>query len=357
MKGIAHFVSGVAAATFFPAAVQMAQENTSLILVLGGIFGILPDTLDFKFARFFEGADVEIDPHPDRPDPQAMAETVAAAIDRAHETGKTTSVQFHTMKLGADLWRQYAIFFDTEASEVVIRIGPVVNTSQVPFPESELDAPPGRAKTKARMIQTYDAESKVDIFSGPSFEFAPSQGGDAVEVIFLPWHRRWSHSLTLAAVLGAAMFLVGAALGWLGNPGDPAAALGLGGLCGLISGLAAAAHILEDQLGHMGSNLFYPFTRKRMAGLKLLRSGDAIPNFLTVWASLVIILFNLDRFSAAPILEPISYFATALVIPAALLLAGNFIAKRWPKVQIRKRPAGALLAAEAVAFSEEVEVA
>ena len=355
MKGIAHFISGVAVASFFPAAVQMAQENTSLILVLGGIFGLLPDTLDFKLARFFEGADVEFDPHPDRPDPQAMAETVAAAIDRAHETGQTTSVQFHTMKLGADLWRQYSIFFDTHGNEVVVRIGPVVTTSQVPFPESEMDVPVGRARTKARLIQTYDAETKVDIFSGPSFEFTPQ--GDAVEIIFLPWHRRWSHSLTLAALFGAALFLVGAALGWLGNPGDPVAALGLGGLCGLIAGLAAATHIAEDQLGHMGSNLFYPFTRKRMAGLKLLRSGDAIPNFLTVWASLVVILFNLDRFSAAPILEPISYFATALVIPAALLLGGNFIAKRWPKMQIRQRPAGALVAAEAVAFSEEVEVA
>jgi membrane-bound metal-dependent hydrolase YbcI (DUF457 family) len=353
MKGIAHFISGVAVATFFPAAVQMAQENTSLILVLGGIFGILPDTLDFKFARFFEGADAEIDPHPDHPDPQAMAETVASAIDRAHETGKTTSVQFHTMKLGADLWRQYSIFFDTEASEVAIRMGPVVTTSQVPFPDSELDVPVGRAKAMAKMIQTYDAESKVDIFSGPSFEFVPE--GDAVEIAFLPWHRRWSHSFTLAALLGVALFLLGAVLGWLGNPGNPLAALSFGGLCGLIAGLAAATHIVEDQLGHMGSNLFYPFTRKRTAGLKLLRSGDAIPNFLTVWASLVIILFNLDRFSAAPILEPISYFATSLVIPAALLLVGNFITKRWQKT--RQRAAGALVAAEAVAFSEEVESA
>jgi membrane-bound metal-dependent hydrolase YbcI (DUF457 family) len=357
VKGITHFISGVAVASFFPEAVYMAQENLSMILVLGGIFGILPDTLDFKLARFFEGADVEIDPHPDRPDPQAMAETVAAAIDRAHETSRTTSVRLHTVKLGADLWRQYSLFFDTEASEVVVRMGPVVTTSQVPFPDSEMDVPEGRAATKAPMIQTYNAETKVDIFSGPSFEFAPSQGStsNAVEIIFLPWHRRWSHSFTLAALLGVALFLLGAVGSWLLNPGDPLAALVFGGLCGLIAGLAYLIHVLEDQLGHMGSNLLYPFTRKRTPGLKLLRSGDAIPNFLTVWISLVVILFNLDRFGGSPILDPISYFATVLVIPAVLLLVGNFIVERWQKV--RKRPAGALVAAEAVAFSEEVELA
>ncbi|MBU0496094.1 MAG: metal-dependent hydrolase [Chloroflexi bacterium] len=354
MKGITHFVSGVAVASFFPEAVYLAADNLSQILVLGGIFGILPDTLDFKFARFFEGADVEIDPHPDHPDPQAMAETVAATIDRAHETGNTTSVQFHTVKLGADLWRLYSIFFDTEAGDVVVRMGSVVTTSQVPFPGSELDVPAGRAKTAARLIQTYDAETKVDIFSGPSMEFTPTRDG-AIEIVFLPWHRRWSHSLTLSALFGVGMFLVGTALGWLGSPGDPATALGAGALWGLIAGLASVAHVVEDQLGHMGSNLFYPFTKKRTQGLKFVRSGDAIPNFLTVWTGLVIVLFNLDRFSAAPILDPVSYFAMSLVIPAALLLAGDWITKRWQGR--KKRSEGALVAAEAVAFSEEVELA
>lgn len=355
MKGFTHFISGVAVATFFPEAVYLAQDKLSMILVLGGIFGILPDTLDFKLARFFELADFEIDPDPDHPDPQAMAETVAAAIDRAHESGETTSVQFHTVKLGADLWRQYAIFFDTTDGEVLVRMGPVVTTSQVPFPDSEMDVPEGRARTQARLVQTYDAETKVDIFSGPSFEFAPAPKDDAVEIIFLPWHRRWSHSFTLSALLGVALFLLGTALGWLGNPGDSLAALGFGALCGLIAGLASAVHVLEDQLGHMGSNLLYPFTKKRTSGLKLVRSGDAIPNFLTVWTSLVLILFNLDRFSGSPILDPISYFATVLVIPAALLLIGNLLTKRWQK--IRQPSPGALVAAEAVAFSEEVELA
>ena len=59
MKGITHFISGVAVATFFPQAVQAAAQDLSFILVLGGIGGILPDTLDFKLARYFERVDVK----------------------------------------------------------------------------------------------------------------------------------------------------------------------------------------------------------------------------------------------------------------------------------------------------------
>ena len=48
MKGIAHFISGVAAASFFPWSVQAAVEGNPMYFILGGAFGILPDTLDFK---------------------------------------------------------------------------------------------------------------------------------------------------------------------------------------------------------------------------------------------------------------------------------------------------------------------
>ena len=53
MKGISHFITGVALATFFPEVAQ-AGAHGSLLPMLGGIGGILPDTLDFKFARYFE---------------------------------------------------------------------------------------------------------------------------------------------------------------------------------------------------------------------------------------------------------------------------------------------------------------
>ena len=53
MKGISHFITGVALATFFPEVVQAGAQG-SLLPMLGGIGGILPDTLDFKFARYLK---------------------------------------------------------------------------------------------------------------------------------------------------------------------------------------------------------------------------------------------------------------------------------------------------------------
>ncbi len=306
MKGISHFITGVALATCFPEVVRAGAEG-SLLPVLGGIGGILPDTLDFKFARYFERYDEEIDPGPE-PDARDIAERVAGAMRRAYETGKPQNVMLHTIRLGADLWRQYAIRFDPEQGEVAVRVGPVVNTGQVPLPPWPPAIPPNggdrgreeaRVKVGAPMAPTYDAENKIDIFSGPSFKF--ERQGDRLHVHFLDWHRRWSHSLLLAGALGLTGGLI------------------LGKWGGLVIGLGVAAHILEDQLGFMGSNLFYPFSKRRTNGMQLLHSGDALPNFLTVWTSVVLILFNLDRFSDQPRLHPWWFLGLAVALPLIVL--------------------------------------
>jgi len=208
-----------------------------------------------------------------------------------------------------------------------VRIGPIVDTSQTPLPGSEplppsspplvgsppsspplvgsppsspplvgsppsspplVGSPPSspptggteggreaRIKVGIPIAPTYDAETRIDIFSGPSFKF--ERRDDQLHVHFLDWHRRWSHSLTLAAAVGVVAGLL------------------FGKWAGVVTGLGFAGHVLEDQLGFMGSNLFYPFTKGRSTGLQLLRSGDAIPNFLTVWTAVALILFNLDR--------------------------------------------------------------
>ncbi len=357
MKGIAHFVSGVAIATFFPQVVQQAAAG-GLLPVLGGVGGILPDTLDFKFARYFERYDDEIDPGPS-PDAQQIAERVAAAMRAAYESGRPRNIMLHTIRMGPDLWRQYTVRFDPPAGQVIVRIGPLVNTGQVPYPGSE---PKGQTEACVQvgvpMVHTYDAENKVDIFSGPSFLFA--REGDHVHIHFLDWHRRWSHSFPCGLLGGLAVGL----LVWLaagiasaaapgGWPGGFAAALPIALWSGAVFTLGFFGHILEDQLGHMGSNLFWPFTRKRMPGLHLLRSGDAIPNFLTVWTALALTLFNLDRFSAQPRLPAALYLTIALGLPWALLL-GLYLRQR-----LRRRPEALekLRQGDIVAESEEVEVA
>ncbi|HDQ71192.1 MAG TPA: metal-dependent hydrolase [Chloroflexi bacterium] len=334
MKGISHFITGVALATFFPEVVRAGAQG-SLLPMLGGIAGILPDTLDFKFARYFEKYDIEIDPGPE-PDVHAIAEQVVGAMRRAYETGEPQNVMLHTIRLGADLWRQYTLRFIPEQNEIGVRVGPIVNTGQSPLPGSEPEeAVEVRLQTGIPIVHTYDAEIKVDIFSGPSFKF--ERQGDKLRVHFLDWHRRWSHSLTLAAVLGLLGCLI------------------LGPWGGLVAGLGFAGHILEDQLGFMGSNLFYPFSKKRTGGLQWIRSGDAIPNFLTVWTAVAVILFNLDRFSEQPLLNPACFLGLAIAAPL-VLLGGVYQWQRRRAMVEGRETQEALRQADMVAEAEAVGV-
>jgi hypothetical protein len=96
----------------------------------------------------------------------------------------------------------------------------------------------------------------------------------------------------------------------------------------LVTGLGFLGHVLGDQLGFMGSNLFYPFTRRRTKGLKLIHSGDGMPNFLTVWTALMLILFNLDRFSVQPMLDPGWLFLGLTVAVPGILLGGVYRRRR-----------------------------
>lgn len=308
MKGLTHFISGVAAATCFPEAVRLAYDEKALIIALGGIFGILPDTLDFKFGQFFEKYDIIVDPDPDNPDPQKIADLLAKAINDTHSTQQPKSILFLTIKKGADLWRQYRIFFDLDNDKVKVTMGPLVNTSKKPFPNSEL---PGLKVAEAKLNcklcrQVYDQETFVDIMTGPSFQFVPKPDG-MVKMDFLAWHRRWSHSLTMGVFLGIAVWLLMSI--WLGFE----RAL----VYGLVSTAGFWIHILEDQLGFMGSNLFWPITKEKSIGTKSMHSGDAMPNFTTVWLALAIIFFNLNQYRSDPFFSEsfLVYFAYVFIVP------------------------------------------
>ncbi len=303
MKGISHFASAIAAATFIPGVIA-ASGNQSMILLLAGIFGLMPDWLDFKFARYFEPPDEIISPDPDNFNAQAVANQVAAALDRAFDADEPITVQLDTLPLGQHRYRQYALRFDNEHNEVIVKLGPVVNPSQrivSPIPPHS-HTQTGRAQIKSRLNYTYDGDIKIDIFEGPSFEFRRDANAETVEISFLPWHRRWTHSLVLGAVFGlAAWLLFGQWAGW-------------------VVAVAYWTHVLEDQLGHLGSNLWWPFTGRRSSGLKLLHSGDPIPNFLAVWSSAMLILYNLNRFAAVPQFDGNTFLLWAVAAPAALMI-------------------------------------
>ena len=349
MKGIAHFISGVTVASFCPWAVEAAQNGNPAYFILGAVAGILPDTIDFKFYRFFYKHDICVEPcfgkptpsggHPSEEgivclpcsdsefpskgggvegrggfvlfdpvklDPQRIADAVAKAVSLAME-GKRTTLKLASIKLGADDWRQYRVKIDPEAGEVRVQFGPIVSTGQVPQPNSLPEPRPvAIAKFDAPILQSYEPVYTIDIFDGPSFAFKLNNAGQ-VEIDFLPWHRNWSHSFTIGA------FLAGIASVWNWQAGA------------VIFG-AYVIHVIEDQMGYMGSNLFFPFTKKRSGGLKIMHSGDAFSNFSTVWLGCLLIFWNVY----AAIENPLYHFTFvrfmmyALVIPFVL-----FGALRW----------------------------
>ncbi len=225
----------------------------------------------------------------------------------------------HTVRLGADQWRTYTVRFDAAAGEVVVRIGPVVDTGQHPLPGTEpnpaaMSDQAGHAAEKARvgfgfpLMPTYQEETSIDIFSGPSFTFR--RVGECLHIGFLEWHRRWSHSLTLAAAVGLGTAAMAGLTQHLVGPTVVAPSF-----AGLVVGLGVLGHILQDQLGFLGSNLLFPLTWHRTRGLGLLHSADGVPNFLTVWSALVLILVNLDRFSDQPRLNPWWPLVLGVVVP------------------------------------------
>ena len=154
----------------------------------------------------------------------------------------------------------------------------------------------------------------MTIFSGPDFEFIPEEG--KVDVQFIPWHRRWSHSFTVG--------LLFAPLGYLIYGFNTA-----GFYAALIIALAFASHVLTDQLGYMGSNLFYPFTKKRTPGLKIAHSNRVIPNMFTNYIAITVIIWNLNAFSPEHAFNMpwYQYFIEVTILPL-LVLYGIAVAIR-----------------------------
>jgi membrane-bound metal-dependent hydrolase YbcI (DUF457 family) len=305
MKGITHFAAGLAAAALVPGAMELAQHG-SLVLMVGGIGGILPDTVDFKWSRFVEDYPFEVDPDPHNPDPQAIADTLAAALDAAFEAdGAPIGLMIHTTRLGADAWRQLTVTFDSENQEVRVKVGSVVTLSGLAIADTDPGLPVATAKTRHPFAASYLDTLRVNIFSGPSWELRKQKDG-LTHLEFIAWHRRGTHSLFFAFCL----FL----LGWL-LFGEK--------IYGVAAAVGVLAHIAEDQLGFMGCSVLWPYNITRWKGLAIWHSGDAMANFSSIWLCLALVAWRMHQFNPT---HPLGAETTALsfafwwsVLPLGLL--------------------------------------
>ena len=93
MKGFSHFMSGVAVASFGPWAIDAALNGNPVFFVLGGACGILPDTLDFKFYRFFYEHDVYVEPDPAAPDAPLQENDILVVVGTDANVRKFTDIK------------------------------------------------------------------------------------------------------------------------------------------------------------------------------------------------------------------------------------------------------------------------
>jgi len=347
MKGITHFLTGVATASCFPIGMQSVFMNKSYFLPLGGIFGISCDTLDFRFARYFWKHDYVLRINEDNLDPKVIAEGYAKAVDEAFEQKKTVYLKIDIIRLSGSFYRTINIFIDDKRKEVTAMIGSIKTMSHV---MERLDYLPGyetmkksieevgaaktleklidhlpcvpdsrpaennyyTAKFKADINNTYYQDTEVGIFSGPDFAFVFDEG--KVRIDFIPWHRQWSHSLTLGLLLGPIGFAIYASWPALfaGNLKEFFNPLAINAFFMAI--LACWSHIFVDQTGHLGSNLFYPFTKTRSQGLQWTTSASTFPNIFVNYLSISTIIWNLNAFAPVP----------AFTLPWAANIGGNF---------------------------------
>ncbi len=296
MKGFAHFLAGLTTATFIVVIANQFYgnnmiadaivQNKVLIVILGGIFGILPDTIDFRFAKYLQRHDYEVDMVEWDLNPQKVADTLAKAIDQAHDENREVNVMLHTIKISSDQWRQYTVQFDTENKKVLCDIGPIISGFEKrPYINTYLPKEKAHAEAsfKTDLKYNYDAVTHVDILSGPDFSFFPEKDG-SVRADFIPWHRRWGHSITMGILFAPIGFMLFGftPLGWTAF---------------WTIMLGYWSHILTDHFGLMGSNMFPPFTTRRIPGFKVTRSMSPLANIFTNYTNVLLIIFNMNAWS------------------------------------------------------------
>jgi membrane-bound metal-dependent hydrolase YbcI (DUF457 family) len=222
----------------------------------------------------------------DAPHPQYIANAVAEAIDRAYESGRMVTIKIHNIRMPGDYYRRFLVHYDVENQRIVVYMGPLVSTGGLPLEGTE---PPeyrkvGVAKTRHPFRKVYPRPTVIDAFSGPEIGYV--RAGDVVEEVFIPWHRGFSHSVTASLLAGLVVGLIAFIAGYV-NYLYLALACTLGYL----------AHVLEDQLGFMGSNLLPPLTKKRVPGAMLFPSRPGLMNFMTNWLMISLMIWNLNRYA------------------------------------------------------------
>lgn len=261
----------------------------------------------------------------DAPHPQYIANLVASAIDRAYESGKLVTVKIFNIRMKGDVYRRFLVHYDVANQRIIVYMGPLVSTGGLPFEGT--DTPSyrriGVAKTKYPFRKVYPRPTIIDAFNGPEigFERIRRSDEDVVEEVFIPWHRGFTHSFTAGFLLALPLFVILSIVGYR-NAFDLA----------LASMLGYWMHVIEDQLGFMGSVLFPPLTKRRIPGLMLGPRIYGAMNFSAAWLMIAITIWNINRYlpmvspgSLKPITLPDPLSLALLISPSIVLFTAGII--------------------------------
>ncbi len=299
MKGLVHFAAGVAATSCFPFAVEAGANGNPLYFILGGCCGLLPDIIDYRLTKLFYKYDVDIVPDPKNLAATMIADAVASAINHVYETGRSVGVKLNTIRQGPDLWQSYSVRLDGFKQEVTVSFGDVVGAGMRTVPECKrIDDKVAISPINCDVKLDYMTNVSIDIHDGPVLLLEPHDD-NSICVKFLPWHRLWSHSVVIAlliSLLGALFWGVSAAV---------------------VIFVAMALHIALDQMGFMGCNILYPFTKQRTHGFGVIHAMSPFLNLIAVWISILILFWNLARYAKVSwfVINPLGLLSIGLLLP------------------------------------------
>lgn len=273
-------------------AVAKYEDYRRLQEIIGGVLSVgmrvrVPGYMDF---------DAEGKPYwnvADAPHPNYIAVLVAKAIDLAYESDKMVTVKIYNIRMPGDVYRRFLIHYDTPNKKIRVLMGPLVSTGGLPIENTGVPfyRMLGEASTKHPFKKVYPRPTIIDAFSGPEIGFSKNSVEGVVEEEFIPWHRGFTHSFTAGFLFSLILIPILLLLGY-GNYLYLALAAMLG----------YWMHVIEDQMGFMGSVLLPPITKKRVPGLMIGPRIPAAMNFATNWAMISLLVWNLNR--NLPLISP-----------------------------------------------------
>lgn len=303
MRGIVHFMSGLAVVSCFPAAVTAAAGGIPLYFLLGVFASLLPDMLDSRILRFFWRYDAGIVPDLLDPDPQMIANAVAEAIDRASEWRKPFRLRLHPIPLPCHHRMQYRLRFDPACRQVTVSILNTRECDRISVSGTAVTTHSDAAVFEPNVQLDYTAAIEANGSDGFDIEMTPNRHG-VVTPVYMPWLRQSSHSVTAGILLAAAATLV-----W-------------GPLAGIVIFCSYVIHLLLDQAGAMGCNLAWPYSARRTPGLKMPGLSGASVTFTVIWISALLIYINLVNAigtAHSPIPNPLRLLLFAGAFPLMIM--------------------------------------